>query len=119
MRRLYIVSFGNSRQYRIEFDDVKNEADQFHHTNPLEEAEKEIAAYLKEKFPNQPVAYFSTPKVVEVPVGHRDQFMHYPLFTAEAVGQIEKELFREVQVTEAMDKESSDAPYSDIDFNAE
>ena len=31
MKRLYIVSFGDSRKYRVEFEDVAN-VDPFHHT---------------------------------------------------------------------------------------
>lgn len=46
MKRLYIVSFGDSRKYRVEFEDVAN-VDPFHHTNPLASVEADISEYLE------------------------------------------------------------------------
>lgn len=112
-KRLYIVSFGNSREYRVEFDDVDNR-DAFHHTNPLKGIETEIAARLEKEFPGQALGYFETPKVTEVDYADRDKYASYPELTPEAVKDIEEVLKKEIEVR-AQDREDNlDAPYSNI-----
>ena len=51
-KRIYIVSFGDSDRYRVEFEDVAN-VDPYHHTNPMKGDEAEITSYLKKLFPRE------------------------------------------------------------------
>lgn len=112
-RRLYIVSFGNSREYRVEFEDVENR-DAFHHTNPLKGVEAEIKARLEKEFPGESLGYFETPKVTEVDYADRDKYASYPELTPAAVAEIEGVLKKEIEVRAQDHEDNLDAPYSNI-----
>lgn len=114
IKRLYIVSFGNSRQYRLEFDDVDN-YDAFHHTNPLAKAEKELTDFLRKEFPGEPVAYYVTPKVTEVYWKDRDKYASYPVLDDEAVDRIKATLKHGVEDMDQTETINSDAPYATIE----
>lgn len=112
-RRLYLVSFGDSRQYRIEFDDVAN-VDPFHHTNPVAEVEKEIKDYLENLFPGESLAYFDSAKVEEVDINDAAKYADYPVLDAKAVKEIEAELNTELQVRDANCKLDANARFDKI-----
>lgn len=112
-RRLYLVSFGNSRQYRVEFDDVAN-VDPFHHTNPIAAVEKEVKDYLEKEFPVENLAYFESPKVEEVPVADAAKYADYPVLDAAAVEEIKQVLKTGVEVMAADRKNDCNARFAEI-----
>lgn len=112
-KRLYIVSFGDSDKYRVEFEDIAN-VDPYHHTNPLAGVEVEITDYLRRLFPGQPMAYYDTPKVTEVEWKDREKYASYPVLDEKAVKKIEAELKIEVENRGDQEMLDRDAPYSDI-----
>lgn len=112
-RRIYIVGFGDSDKYLVEFDDVDNK-DPYHHTNPLEKVEDELKEYLSKEFPGQPNTYFTTPKVTEVEYSHKAQYSEYHPLDANAVEAIKENLKREMQVREANERRDRNAPFDEI-----
>lgn len=111
--RVYIVSFGDSDKYVVEFDD-KDNVDPYHHTNPLTGVEKELKDYLDSLFPGQPTAYFTTPKVIEVDRDHKDKYEGYPPLDAKAVEEIKAVLKRGMEMREEDQELNSDAPFARI-----
>lgn len=94
-KHYYLVSFGTSRQYRMEYDDVACH-DSLHKPCPFDALEKDIRDYLEKEFPGQALAYYFTPKVVEISPGHNLQYESYPMLDAKAVEDIKHTLRREV-----------------------
>lgn len=107
-RKFYIVSFGDSQQYRltVEIDPEDENA----HESKLINLEKELNAYLKQRFPEDTFAYFTTPKVTEISADHEDQYASYPLLDNKAMDAIKKVLVREVQVMESEKELDRNAP---------
>lgn len=116
-KRLYIVSFGDSKKYRVEFEDVEN-TDSFHHTNPLTDVEAEIKVYLDKLFPGEALAYFATPKITEVYWDDRAKYESYPELDAAAVKDIEAELKVEVENRNDQNSLDRNAPFAEINPNA-
>lgn len=112
-KRLYIVSFGDSNKYRVEFEDVAN-VDPFHHTNPLCKVEAEIEEYLGKLFPGEPLAYYETPKVTEVNWDDRAEYESYPVLDDTAVKEIEAVLKKGVENMESQKVLDNNAPYADV-----
>lgn len=112
-KRIYIVNFGDSDRYRVEFDDVAN-VDPYHHTNPLKNVEAEITEYLGKLFPGEPLAYYETPKIEEVYWEDREKVADIPVLDADAVKKIEAQLKVEVENRNDQNMLDSDAPYSNI-----
>lgn len=96
IKRLYIVSFGNSQKYRFEAEEEPGKPMCSSHVC-LDRLEKQVRDYLEEKFPGEPLAYFFTPKVSEISWEHRDDYVHYPALTEEDLNKIEKLLEKEVK----------------------
>ncbi len=101
--KLYIVSFGDSEKYRLTVRE--GEAD------PLQAVEKELDTYLRDKFPGDSFAYFTSPKVTEVAWEHRDRYESYPKLNEKAVEAIKVVLAKEVKDRNDMQQLNSDAPY--------
>lgn len=116
-RRLYLVSFADSRQYRLEFDDVDNK-DPFHHTNPLAGVEKELKEALDKEFAGRCTAYYTTPKVEEIPLKDHAKYDDYPVLDAKAVDAIKKEIITEAKVRQADDLNNANARFAEIDKDA-
>lgn len=114
-KRLYIVSFGDSRQYRLPFVD-KVAPDGLHHSDltPLTQVERELNTYLRERFPDDHFAYFTTPRVTEVEWSHRDKYEAFPLLDAHAMEDIKRVLSKEVRDMRSTEKLNSNSPFSDI-----
>ncbi|MBD5371358.1 MAG: hypothetical protein HDR80_09490 [Bacteroides sp.] len=100
--RLYIVRFGNSDQYLL------------HDISDLASVETELNTYLREKFPDETFAYFTTPKVTEISPEHESQFVSYPALDANAVEAIKAVLVKEVEVMEANKEIDSNAPFANV-----
>lgn len=113
-RRLYIVCFGNSRKYRVEFEDKAN-VDSFHHTDPLAKVKAKIANDLDKIFPGEPLAYYETPKITEVSYDDKDEYESYPVLDEDAVKDIEKELRKEIQDRNDLDLLDRNAPFNDVE----
>lgn len=114
-KRLYIVSFGDSRKYRLPFEEKRYDDNTHHSDNsPLTEIEQELNAYLRKRFPDDTFAYYTSPKVSEVDYTHSDRYSDYPLLDASAIEEIKEELAREIEDMEANRRLNSDAPYSNI-----
>lgn len=113
-KHLYIVSFGDSRQYRYEFvshpqeDPVKKE-------DPFCGFEKELNDYLAEKFPGQTFAFFTTPRVTEIDPSHESRFAAYPELNEAAMADIKRVLSEEIVEREALDRIDSNQPASHFD----
>ncbi len=112
-KRIYIVSFGDSNRYRVEFDDVAN-VDAYHHTNPLKGVETEITEYLSKIFPGEPLAYYETPKIEEVYWSDREKYADIPVLDEAAVKQIESQLKTEVENRNDQNMLDSNAPYANV-----
>lgn len=112
-KRIYIVSFGDSYHYRVEFEDVAN-VDPFHHTNPLAGTEEEIKNYLERLFPGEPLAYYETPKIEEVNWEDREKVAKFPVLDDKAVKDIEALLKREVENRADQKTLDMDAPFANI-----
>lgn len=113
MERLYIVSFADSEQYRYEFkSDLPMEA--LDHESPLREIEDRLYKNLKARFPDEPIAYYTTPKAVEVSWLNRDKYKGYPLLDDAAVGTIESLLASEIEDQMSLQNLNSNAPFDQL-----
>lgn len=111
-KRLFIVSFGDSDKYRVEFNDESTNP--YEHPSPVAWAEKSLNDYLKEKFPGKTFAYYTTPKVTEVDWSHRDRYADYPVLDEKAIEKIKPVLVEEVENMRYQKKLNDDAPFSDV-----
>lgn len=111
--RIYLVSFVNSRQYRLEFKDVVNPYN-FKHYNPLAEVEQQISEYLTINFPDCSLAYYETPRVEEVEWKDRTNYETYPPLDQTAVKEIEEVLKNEIENHANQKKLDLNAPYAEI-----
>lgn len=113
-KRYYLVSFGNSRIYRLEY----NVEDGEHHRShePFAKVEKELNDYLKREFPDGTFTYFTSPKVTEITKDEDEHKYHgYPELDAKALDDLKNLLKREVEDMEAVKKSNSNAAFSTID----
>lgn len=111
-KRLFIVSFGDSDKYRVEFEDKSTNP--YEHPYPLASVEKELNEYLNKQFPGKTFAYYTTPRVTEVSWAHRDQYLDYPELDADAMEAIKKVLKVEVENMESNKRLDNNAPYADV-----
>ncbi|MBD5227426.1 MAG: hypothetical protein HDS67_05180 [Bacteroidales bacterium] len=110
--RLFIVSFGDSRKYRMEYADALD-PHALVHSAPFTEIENELNEYLKKEFPDETFAYYTSPKVTEVDWEHRDKYASYPVLDAAAIDSIKKLLAKEVRDMNANKTLNNNAPYAD------
>lgn len=106
---LYLVSFADSKVYRLPYQegtDIKTR---------LEALSGKLKVYLEKIYPDQPIAYFTSPKVEEIYTeADAKQYSVYPLLNASAFEAIERKLGNEVLDRESLNRLNSDAPFSDI-----
>lgn len=111
-KKLYIVRFGESAKYRMEYD-VPEGTDPLHKPNPFAKIEKELTDYLYKQLPEaEDLAYFTSAKATEVYEDHREKYASYPLLDEKAIETIKKELLKEAQVRMANREENLNAPFS-------
>ena len=80
-KKLYIVSFGNSRQYRVYADNVENPC--------TDDAEAFLKAFLKKDFATfRGKKFLTTPTVKEVADDARADYSPYPLLTDDIVRSV-------------------------------
>lgn len=105
--RAYVVSFGASDKYSVQFD---GSLDEFERSDKFKNIKEEVYDYVKEKFPTAEVKYVAEPNVEEI--GNND--MPYPILDADNLGKLKQDVVRQVEVKMGYTVLDSDAPYSDI-----
>lgn len=107
LEKIYLVSFGNSDKYVLR--DTESGEKSY-----LTRIESELNNFLREKFPNEPFAYFTSPRVDEISEANPEDYASYPKLDAKAVDAIKKVLSEEVEDLEANKSINSDAPYANV-----
>lgn len=104
--RLYIVSFGNSRKYRVYADHVDNAC--------TEDAASFLKTFLKKDYATlRGKKFLSTPTVMEVPDDKRAEYSSYPLLTDEIVRRdIAPLIGKEASVSEDVQMLNNNAMHS-------
>lgn len=112
---LYIVSFGDSRQYRMRFDGDEKALLQ----SPLiKEIEKKSVDYIKSKeSQGSHACRFATPTVEAVASGDEGKYSDLPVLDAAAIPEIEKILFTEVEDMRSLRELNRNAPFDDSSSN--
>lgn len=110
--RLYIISFGDSRKYRLLYNPESGIAESA--LLPFVKYEKELNEYLSQQFPGDTFAYYTTPRITEVEISHADQYASYPEFNDDVMDDVKKELIREINVMNANRLNNDNAPWADI-----
>lgn len=103
-RRMFIVSFGNGREYKVTYEPATDGPAVL---SPFVSLEKELNDYLARRFPGETFAYYTTPRVTEVDVRHEASYADYPTFDRAAVEDVKRELTREIEVMNS-DREQND-----------
>lgn len=116
-KRLYIVSFGDSRKYRYEYTDT-TAGSSMDHADPLKRVEDELKQYLEKEFPGEALAYYSTPKITEVNYKDLEKFADYPTLDRVELEKIKTDLKRQVEVRNQDKDMDSDAPFSNVNPSA-
>lgn len=111
-KRYYLVSFGDSRVYRLAYNDDNGSR---HNGAPFVRVEKELNDYLNKEFPGGTFAYFTTPKVTEISPAHEAAYRDYPELDSKAVDDIKHLLRREVETMESVRMDNDNAIYSETD----
>lgn len=105
--KTFVVSFGNSRKYRVESCCADSPA--------IKDVKKEVLEFLKEKFPLLDAdRYYDYIEVVELTPENREEYGDCPLLTPGAVSEIKDTLTTEVLDEESLRRLDSNAPYADI-----
>lgn len=107
-RRVFIVSFGNSRKYKVTYEPKRDGKSVF---GSLVSLEKELNDYLAYRFPGDSFAYYTTPKVTEISVEHEAGYADYPPFDHAAVEDVKRELAREIEVMNKDKELNSNDPW--------
>lgn len=105
--KVYLVSFGNSDKYVLRDGSVGKESE-------LTKIESELNSFLRQKFPDETFAYFTTPRVDEIAASHVARYASYPELDSAAITSIKEVLAREVKEMEANKNLNSDAPYANV-----
>lgn len=107
--RLYIISFGDSRKYRLFYDPQTGNAKSA--LLPFVEYENELNDYLSKQFPGETFAYYTTPRITEVEADHADRYASYPEFDSRAMDEVKKELVKEIKVMNDNRERNSNDPW--------
>lgn len=103
---LYIVSFGDSDQYRTTCPDC------------IKQVSDKVKAYLSEKFPGTKTLDFTLPTVSKVPAGREADYTSYPELDADAVERIKQVLADEMDNRAFQKSIDRNAPFADINPDA-
>ena len=104
---MYIISFGDSKKYKILVDNNENE----NALAPIVETENELNRFLAREFPNDTFAYYTTPRITEISPEQEAKYASYPAFDDKAVADVKKELVREIEVMNADHRLDSNDPW--------
>lgn len=112
-KKYYLVSFGNSSVYRLEYNVEDGEHHRSH--DPFARIEKELNDYLKREFPDKTFTYFTSPKITELSDDKDGKYQEYKELDAKAVEDIKHVLKREIEDMEAVKESNSNAAFSTVD----
>lgn len=103
--KVYIISFGNSTQYR--FTPAKEECS-------LSQLRDDIKAYLAKKYPalGEPSLYDSM-TVTEVDAANKAEYAGYPEFDEESIREIKQVISAEIDSHDSLARLNSNAPWND------
>lgn len=116
-KKTYTISFGDSGKYKIVLDNTEDGMP-LRSSGMLERIEKDLKDYLDKKFPGEPNAYLTTPKIVQVSDDMQEEVAGYPEFVESDLAAIKEVLTREMEVMMANAKLDANARYSDINAKA-
>lgn len=111
LEKVYLVSFGNSAKYILRDKEAGKDS-------RLAKIETELNAFLRDRFPDEPFAYFTSPRVDVISRVDAEKYASYPPLDAEAIDDIKKVLAKEVEDMEATKRMNSNAPYSNVNPGA-
>lgn len=111
-QRLYIVRFGNSAAYRLEFSGTKEELE----ASPrMKEVEDTLAEYLKSKIPVcNHVKRLTTPVIHEVESEDAPKYAGYRELDAEAIEALKHVVLTEARNYQDQKELDRNAPFADI-----
>lgn len=103
--RLYLVSFGDSRKYKVISADGSY--------SRINEVREEVEEFLKREFPSDgALKYYREPHVEDVPSDEEAKYADYPELDDAAVADIEQALCTEVKNLAYQQQLDSDAPFN-------
>ena len=105
--KTYLVSFGHSDKYILRDGKADRDVE-------LARIEAELNAFLRSKFPDENFAYFTAPKVEDIPADKAAEYAGYPVLDDEAVAAIKKVLEREVEDMEANRELNDNSPFANV-----
>lgn len=105
--KIYLVSFGNSEKYLLR----DNEAGE---KSTLTRLEADLNSYLRSRFRNETFAYYTTPRVDEVPASDLGKYIGYPELDAHALAGIKEVLAHEVEDMQQTAALNVNAPYANV-----
>lgn len=108
MTNTCIISFGNSRKYRLSL--------------PLDNAKRDLASlkdtvktFLKNKFPGlEALSFYDKMTVAPVAEGNAKNYEKFPEFNAKSIQAIENTLSTEVEDAESLQILNDNAPWNSI-----
>lgn len=107
VRRMFIVSFGDSKKYRITIESRDNK----NALAPIVASENELNKFLAKEFPGETFAYYTTPRITEVSIDHAGRYESYPVLDDKALSDVKKELVREIEVMNSDRRLNSNDPW--------
>ncbi len=108
-KKLYIISFGDSRKYRL--------PESMTGVDPgtiVARIENNLNGYLRKEFADDNFQYFTSPKIEDVDEKDSARYNSYPVFDKTALRDIEKVLRTEVMDMNSLKEMNSDAPFSNV-----
>lgn len=109
-KRYYIVSFVDSDQYAYEYDVPQDKGVR---PEPFAKIEARLNAFMRDKFPGQSFAYFTSPRAVEVSAGNT-KYASLPPLDEKALKEIEEVLAREFDDMRSVNRLNSNAPWAEV-----
>lgn len=110
--RLYIVSFGNSAEYRVEYPGTKEDLEK---SPELLKVEGTLAEYLKSKMPVcSHVKRLTTPAIHEVEPEDAARYASYRDLDAEAVNHLKDLILTEAHNYQDQKQLDLNAPFGNI-----
>lgn len=110
-QHLYIVSFGSSDKFRLQYHDSKEALGK---SQQIVGIEKELEGYVKEKLPMAKASYFTTPVIIEVDPSDEGKYASYPELNEKAVEKLKQKVLTEVEDMEDLRNLSRNAPWSNV-----
>lgn len=111
-KRLYIVSFGDSAKYRVEYPGTKEDLE---NSSELKNVEDTLVEYIKDKLPVcKHIKRLITPAVHEVEPEDADRYNDYLELNAESIEHLKKLVLTEAHNYQDQKQMDSNAPFDNI-----